>query len=163
MRTCCAAQARDERFNELVKTVAPLPGAVELVRWLKETAQVPVAIATSSNAEYVAVKRAANEELFSLVDAVITGDDVRIGAGKPAPDIFLLGAEAISVAPEACVSVEDSVAGTAAAAAAGMWVASLAEPRIPETGYVDAGACALSAVGPAAVLAFLKEQHAGKA
>jgi len=150
---------RDESFNELVKTVKPLPGAVELVRWLKEEAKVPVAIATSSNAEYVAVKKAANPELFALVDRMITGDDARIGAGKPAPDIFLLGAEAIQVDPTLCISVEDSVAGTAAAAAAGMWVASLAEPRLPRDGYVAAGACALSGTGPGAVLAYLQQEH----
>ncbi len=145
-----------------MKTVQPLPGAVELVRWLKNEAQVPVAIATSSNAEYVAVKRAANKELFALVDVVITGDDERIGKGKPAPDIFLLGAAAIDTPPELCISVEDSTAGTAAAAAAGMWVASLAEPRLPQEGYTQAGACALSRDGPAAVLAYLQAEAAAR-
>jgi beta-phosphoglucomutase-like phosphatase (HAD superfamily) len=40
--------------------------------------------------------------------------------GKPAPDLFLHAAEQMSVAPEACVVIEDSIYGIAAARAAGM-------------------------------------------
>jgi HAD superfamily hydrolase (TIGR01509 family) len=41
---------------------------------------------------------------------------------KPAPDIFLHAAEALAVAPEECLVIEDSVNGVAAARAAGMRV-----------------------------------------
>lgn len=40
--------------------------------------------------------------------------------GKPAPDLFLLVAEKMNVAPSECIVVEDSPVGVAAAAAAGM-------------------------------------------
>ncbi len=40
--------------------------------------------------------------------------------GKPAPDLFLLSAERMGVAPESCVVVEDSLFGVEAARAAGM-------------------------------------------
>lgn len=40
--------------------------------------------------------------------------------GKPAPDLFLLAARTLGVAPEDCVVFEDSVAGVTAAVAAGM-------------------------------------------
>jgi HAD superfamily hydrolase (TIGR01509 family) len=40
--------------------------------------------------------------------------------GKPAPDLFLLAAERMGVAPEACAVVEDSRFGVEAARAAGM-------------------------------------------
>ncbi|MGL6210343.1 MAG: HAD-IA family hydrolase [Paracoccaceae bacterium] len=40
--------------------------------------------------------------------------------GKPSPDLFLLAAKQMGVQPEHCVVVEDSVAGIAAALAAGM-------------------------------------------
>ena len=43
--------------------------------------------------------------------------------GKPSPDIFLLAAERLGAAPAACLALEDSAAGCAAAAAAGMRVA----------------------------------------
>jgi HAD superfamily hydrolase (TIGR01509 family) len=41
---------------------------------------------------------------------------------KPAPDIFLHAAQALSVVPEECLVIEDSVNGIAAARAAGMRV-----------------------------------------
>ena len=40
--------------------------------------------------------------------------------GKPAPDLFLLAASRMKVAPRDCIVVEDSPAGVAAATAAGM-------------------------------------------
>jgi len=43
-----------------------------------------------------------------------------VSRGKPAPDLFLLAATAMGVPPAACVVVEDSVFGVAAAVAAGM-------------------------------------------
>ncbi len=51
--------------------------------------------------------------------------------GKPAPDLFLLVAERMAVAPERCVVIEDSPAGIAAAKAAAM---------IP-IGFAGAGHC----------------------
>jgi HAD superfamily hydrolase (TIGR01509 family) len=40
--------------------------------------------------------------------------------GKPAPDLFLLAAERMGVAPDECLVIEDSLAGIAAAKAAAM-------------------------------------------
>ncbi|MDQ6686689.1 MAG: HAD family hydrolase [Actinomycetota bacterium] len=47
---------------------------------------------------------------------------VEVEHGKPAPDLFLLAAERMGVAPERCVVVEDSVPGVRAAVEAGMHV-----------------------------------------
>ncbi|HWA44289.1 MAG TPA: HAD family hydrolase [Hypericibacter adhaerens] len=44
----------------------------------------------------------------------------QVARGKPAPDLFLLAASRMGVAPEACWVVEDSRAGIEAAQAAGM-------------------------------------------
>lgn len=49
--------------------------------------------------------------LFSAID---------VPRGKPAPDLFLHVAQRMYVAPAACIVVEDSPAGVAAATAAGM-------------------------------------------
>jgi len=52
---------------------------------------------------------------------VITPEDVE--HGKPAPDMFLLAAERMGVAPEKCLVFEDAEPGMRAAEAAGMqWV-----------------------------------------
>jgi epoxide hydrolase-like predicted phosphatase len=55
------------------------------------------------------------DELFDAV--VISGD---VGLHKPQPEIFLLGAERIGVAPEECVFVDDLRENCAGAEAVGM-------------------------------------------
>ncbi|WP_200939539.1 HAD family hydrolase [Aureimonas sp. Leaf454] len=46
----------------------------------------------------------------------------QVARGKPAPDVFLFAARECGVSPEACLVVEDSVAGVTAGLAAGMEV-----------------------------------------
>jgi beta-phosphoglucomutase-like phosphatase (HAD superfamily) len=72
-----------------------------------------------------------------------------VARGKPAPDIFLHAAAALSVSAAACIAIEDSVQGVLAAKAAGMRV----------WGFTGGGHCdadtgaALSAAGADDVLA----------
>jgi HAD superfamily hydrolase (TIGR01549 family) len=51
-------------------------------------------------------------------EVVITGEDAK--RGKPAPDLFLLAADRMQVAPESCIVFEDTPAGLEAAERAGM-------------------------------------------
>jgi len=51
---------------------------------------------------------------------VYSGDDVT--HGKPAPDLYFLSAERLSVRPNRCIVIEDSVNGVKAGVAAGMEV-----------------------------------------
>ncbi len=60
--------------------------------------------------------------------ALACGDEV--ARGKPAPDIFLLAAARLGVVPAACLALEDSAAGCAAAAAAGMRVVAVGPAAI---------------------------------
>lgn len=57
-------------------------------------------------------------DIFSQFDLILTGDCVKVG--KPAPDIFLLAAEKLGVAPDECAVAEDSKNGILSADAAGM-------------------------------------------
>jgi beta-phosphoglucomutase-like phosphatase (HAD superfamily) len=50
----------------------------------------------------------------------------RVARPKPAPDVYVAAADTLGVAREACLVVEDSVAGVAAATAAGMPVLGFA-------------------------------------
>lgn len=60
-------------------------------------------------------------QLASLFRVVVTPEDVVFG--KPAPDMFLLAAEKMGVAPRDCLVFEDAEPGIAAARTAGMqWV-----------------------------------------
>ena len=100
--------------------------------------------------------------LTPLLDAVCSRDDV--ARVKPAPDLFLLAAERMTVPPAACLVVEDSPNGVRAAHAAGMQVVvvpndltmslelpephlrltSLADLRIASCGYVSSQPSAAS-------------------
>ncbi|MDR1190048.1 MAG: HAD family phosphatase [Verrucomicrobiales bacterium] len=56
-------------------------------------------------------------------DNIVTAEDVR--HGKPAPDIFLLAAKKMNVAPAQCLVFEDAWPGIAGARAAGMQVVEI--------------------------------------
>ena len=92
------------------------PGLRELLAWLRER-RVRTAIATSSGRPFVDfyLDHAKLEHPF---DAIVTWREGM--PGKPAPDLFLLAAEELGAAPEACVVLEDSYHGIRAAHAAGM-------------------------------------------
>lgn len=63
-----------------------------------------------------------------------------VSRGKPFPDLFLYAAQAMGHAPEACVVVEDSVAGVMAARAAGMRALAYAgDPESEREGLAAAG------------------------
>jgi beta-phosphoglucomutase len=51
-------------------------------------------------------------------DAIVSMEDTQ--RGKPDPQVFLVAAERLKVAPQCCVVVEDAVAGVQAARAGGM-------------------------------------------
>ena len=105
-----------------------IPGAQALVQRLS-TAGIPLALATSSDRELFEIK-SASHAWFDRFDAVICGDDERIGALKPAPDIFLLAAEQLGHPAATALVFEDSPAGVAAARAAGMRVFALPAPQL---------------------------------
>ncbi|WP_116135560.1 HAD family hydrolase [Trinickia diaoshuihuensis] len=84
------------------------------------------------------IKACASNSYTAYVDAVLArtglnrffGSRVfcadRVPRPKPAPDIYIAAAEALGVASAACIVVEDSVTGVAAATAAGMAVLGFA-------------------------------------
>ena len=66
----------------------------------------------------------------SFFDVIVTGDEVQ--RGKPHPEIYLQTANKLGIPPEACLVIEDALAGIAAAKAADMRVAA-----IPDRRFVD--------------------------
>jgi HAD superfamily hydrolase (TIGR01509 family) len=69
-------------------------------------------------------------QLTPLFEVIITGDEIE--HGKPAPDIYLRTVQKLGVAVGACLVIEDSLSGIAAAKAAKMRVAA-----IPDRRFVD--------------------------
>ena len=111
-----AAEISRHFREELDAGIALKAGAVEILDHL-DAVNLPRAIATSSS--LVAVRQSLGPH--SLVDrfhALITRDVQT--QGKPHPEPFLKAAEALGVAPEDCLALEDSHNGVRAAAAAGM-------------------------------------------
>jgi HAD superfamily hydrolase (TIGR01509 family) len=64
--------------------------------------------------------------LKNYFDVVISSQ--MAGTSKPEPDIFLLAAKKLGIAPEKCVVIEDSTNGIAAAKSAGMYCIAFAGP-----------------------------------
>ncbi len=67
--------------------------------------------------------------IANLFDIIITQDDVE--KSKPAPDLFLLAAKRMGVAPDKCLVFEDSHLGIQAAELAGM-ASCLVQPKDPD-------------------------------
>jgi sugar-phosphatase len=108
------ALARIDAYElEDALTVAAIAGALPL------TASIPAdrwAVVTSANAALAAARlRAAG---LGRPGALVTADDV--AAGKPAPDGYQAAAGLLGQPPQACVVLEDSESGVAAARAAGV-------------------------------------------
>ena len=113
-------RVRSEHWHRC-ETQPLLPGVADRLAEAR-TLGLATAVASSSSARWV-MPWLERHGLASRFDAVCTRDDV--AAVKPAPDLFLLAAERLGVAPEACVVFEDSPNGLLAARAAGMWVVAV--------------------------------------
>lgn len=91
------------------------PGVVTLLEHLKKLG-IPTAITTSSPMSRVH-RYLEPLGLLPMFDRLCSGHDVP--KGKPAPDIYLHGAESIGVPPDCCLAIEDSYAGILSAHRAG--------------------------------------------
>jgi HAD superfamily hydrolase (TIGR01509 family) len=107
---------------------AYVQAAASNLKVLEENAQVAraarrrgqkLAIGSNASTNTVAAGLAATG-LATLFDVVVTWSDVPQGRGKPAPDIFLLAAKSLGVAPQSCLVYEDAGIGIIAALSAGM-------------------------------------------
>jgi HAD superfamily hydrolase (TIGR01509 family) len=98
-----------------------LPGAARVLRHLSMEATPKIALATSSSRATLHRKLSSKPELQDIFHHIQCGDDGQC-PGKPAPDCFLLTAEALRVDPSECLVIEDAPCGVQAAIAAGMRV-----------------------------------------
>jgi len=107
----------DTLYDVVVDAGVPhRPGIVELLDWLVQR-DVPRAVATST-ARPLALRKLRKAGLLDRFDAICTSSDV--ARPKPAPDVYLLAAAELDVAPARCLVLEDSPTGVRAALAAGM-------------------------------------------
>ncbi len=114
-----------EIYLDLVPTqLEAFPGVHALVRTCRhEGLRVAVASGTDRVKALAGLRKIGlSEEAW---DTVVSGEQVK--HNKPAPDIFLLTADQLGMAPTACVVLEDSFNGIQAAKAAGMRCVAVAQ------------------------------------
>ena len=109
------ADLKFEIFHRTIIQVKEVTPVADVAR--RTHGRLPMAVASGSEEPTV---RACLETtgLLSLFETIVTPKDV--ARGKPAPDMFLLAAERMGVAPADCLVFEDGLSGMEAARAAGM-------------------------------------------
>jgi pseudouridine-5'-monophosphatase len=128
---------REPMLDERFPRSPAMPGAEALVRHLAAH-NIPIAVGTSSSIHYFKAKTTLHRAWFELFDTVVTADDSEVGAAKPAPDIFLVAARRLGVAPKDCLVFEDSPFGVTAAKAAGMYAVAVPDAHMPIEQYIHA-------------------------
>lgn len=109
---------KEALYREVLKElgIAPLPGVKEFLDRLR-FAGVPCAVGSSTERENIdTIMRIIGFEGY--FGTIVAADDVT--RGKPDPQVFLMGAHRLGVAPAQCVVFEDAFAGLDAAHAGGM-------------------------------------------
>ena len=111
-----------ETFNNA--NLTPIEGIPALLKFLKAKG-IPCAVASSSSHELInlVLEKCKIREYFTHL---VSGEDVK--AGKPAPDIYLKAAKALSLPPEKCIAVEDSPIGILSAKNAGFTCIAFMNP-----------------------------------
>jgi len=108
--------------------IVPVPGAAELVSRVAEQG-APLALVTSAQ-RWWALERLADIGVAEVVRTIVSAEDVAVG--KPDPSGYLMAAGLLEVDPAECVVFEDSLAGIAAARAAGMMCVAVATTHHPD-------------------------------
>jgi HAD superfamily hydrolase (TIGR01509 family) len=124
---------REERDRVLRERVQPVEGVREVLEGLA----APYCIASSGDHAKMRATLGTTG-LLPLFDGRIYSA-TEVAHGKPAPDVFLLAAERMGVAPARAAVIEDSVNGVRAGHAAGMTVFGFAG-LVPAAALAAAGA-----------------------
>ena len=113
---------KNDLYVSFVKTLTPddmLPGISEFIDRAKAAGIKTAVASVSKNAPLVLDCLGAAGKFDYVADAA------KVGRSKPAPDIFLVCAEALGVDPSDCIGIEDAQAGIEAIKAAGMFAVGI--------------------------------------
>jgi len=116
------AERKQEQIEALI-AAGSFDGFADALRFVQAVGALglPMAAASSSknaNGMMQPTRLPSGQSLLDAFSANVCGRDLR--RGKPDPEIFLLAATELGVAPEHCFVVEDAPAGVEAARAGGM-------------------------------------------
>ncbi len=116
-----------EELIEFKKNPKTIGGVIPFLKELKKH-HVPMAVATSTTPTRArAMLEASN--LLSYFSIIVTASDVT--NQKPNPEIFLLAAKKLNIAPSKCVVIEDAVFGIQSGINAGMKTVALLNEYLP--------------------------------
>lgn len=101
-----------------------LPGVKPILEYLQQK-KVPMALGSASKNATPILKRV---NLFDIFKVIVDGNAVK--KAKPDPEVFLIGAEKLNIAPSNAIVFEDSIAGIQAANIAGMISVGIGEKDI---------------------------------
>ncbi|MBP6386912.1 MAG: beta-phosphoglucomutase [Pseudarcicella sp.] len=121
------AKLKNDWYLELVMKMTPneiLPGVEDFLKLLQQNNIKIVLGSASKNSRLILEKI----NMLPYFDAIIDGN--HITKGKPDPQVFQMGAEAVSCLPTECVVFEDAVAGVQSGKAAGMKVIGVGEKDV---------------------------------
>ena len=138
---------KNEWYLELVQGLGPqdaLPGALNFLQTAYDQG-VKIALGSASKNAPMILEKLGITPLFT---AIIDGNNVV--NGKPHPEVFLKGAEALGLEPSECVVFEDSIAGVQAAKTGGMSSVGIGDA---ETLQADIHFTALGDTTPEALIA----------
>lgn len=138
---------KNEWYLELVEGLGPqdaLPGALNFLQTAYDQG-IKIALGSASKNAPMILEKLGITPLFT---AIIDGNNVV--NGKPHPEVFLKGAEALGLEPSECVVFEDSIAGVQAAKAGGMSSVGIGDA---ETLQADIHFTALGDTTPEALVA----------
>ena len=121
------AEASAQFHDPGLPPLAPMPGAVELVREIRAHG-LPLGLVTSAGRRY-AESTLVHLGLRGEFTVVVTAEDVQVG--KPDPEGYALACRSLGVEAGACVAFEDAPAGVAAVKAAGMYCVAVATTHDP--------------------------------
>ena len=108
-------EEKERRYVEGLHDIQEIAAVADIAR--AHHGKVPLAVASSGMGRIVR-QTLTTTGLLPLFEVIVTADDVV--HGKPAPDLFLLAAERLGVAPADCIVYEDGDPGLEAARRAGM-------------------------------------------
>ncbi len=120
------AQEKNQDYRQLLVQMSPADLSSEVKNTLNALRKIGCKLAigsSSKNAPYI-LERIGLKNYF---DAVADGNQIEYS--KPNPQVFLLAAQQLNLAPESCLVVEDASTGIEAAVRGGFDAAGLGDAR----------------------------------
>ena len=120
-------QSKNDHYLEQLENFGPdelHPGVLACFAELKRR-NVAIGLASASKNARKVIDKLGIAQWFDHI-----GDITRVKQSKPAPDIFLAVAEALGIAPEHCIGIEDAVSGVSAIKAAGMYAVGIGQADV---------------------------------